>query len=238
MFKFLKFKRKKERAAIEAPINPADITAQQLVERFHSESALCDPSRRRLLLDAAVCTQDEIELRALTVDVRHRAGERCRELGQLQQGIVTVRQSQDDMRQCADIIDAHMKAHNAAVDKLEETAQHTEDRFDSLVRMAANVEQASQMLSDNMQALARRPSRRRKPPKRNDIGEQGMAALLDDGEQRLAQLQEDLKHMDLERFGAALGDLEVLVSEFEKSIRRRAQRVAQLQEGPTQVKVH
>jgi chemotaxis protein histidine kinase CheA len=160
MFKFLRFHRKKGKAIEPAPELP-DFTASQLVQRFHSESALCDPSHRRILIEAAETTQAQIQLRKEASNARQMAVDRCHALAELQSSVVSVRQSQDEIRCRAKMVEDHIGAHDAPRTFLEGKTSEFEQKIDSLRAMTGMVEQATVCLEEDMRKTAQRRARSR-----------------------------------------------------------------------------
>jgi hypothetical protein len=155
-------KGKKEAAAIAAFAAP-DITVQKLVERFHSESALCtDVDRRKLLQGAAGVTEEHLVLRTMTLNTRHGAAETCKQLKQLATDASDVRESQELFRQHAGLATVHLAAHDTVVRGLRDSSVAEVDRkLESLSTMADHVTTATEMLGHNMRVLSRRQPRRR-----------------------------------------------------------------------------
>ena len=160
MFKFLRKKniiKQKKTPAEDCP----DFTAQQLVQRFHSESALCDPSHRQILIEAAEETHAQIQLRQNAADVKHQAAERCQQLATLQTSVTDLRASHDDMLGRAERMRTHIIVHNAPIPDLEERACGYEQKIHSLAEMADMVQQATDELEVNLKKSAQKRTRSR-----------------------------------------------------------------------------
>lgn len=152
MFTFIKSLRRKSKKAIQdVKESQHSMTAQQLVETFHSESALCDPAQRRVLIEAAACTQQQIDMRKGMYEAQQAAIERCRALGELQRSVTDLRNEHSDASSRAVRARTHLDvAQNGPIQMLQETASSVEERMDSLRSMAGFVEEASACLSEEL----------------------------------------------------------------------------------------
>lgn len=160
MFKFLR-RRKKGQAIGPAP-EEFDITAQQLVQRFHSEGSLCDPRQRRILLDAAACTQQQIDLRLHTEEAQKAAAKQCMALSELQTNIVSLRESDCDLKHAAMRVHTHIDVVRAPMEYLEnEKVACYEERIDSLISMTEKIEQATGCLEEELRTVAQKRARSR-----------------------------------------------------------------------------
>lgn len=160
MFKFLR--RKKKGQAIGPVPEEYDITAQQLVQRFHSEGSLCDPRQRRILLDAAACTQQQIDLRLNKEEAHKAAAEQCTVLSELQTNIVSLRESDCDLKHAAMRVHTHIDVVRAPMEYLEtEKVACYEERIDSLISMTEKIEQATGCLEEELRTVAKRRARSR-----------------------------------------------------------------------------
>jgi hypothetical protein len=156
MFKFLRKKttkkQKKGTPEIEAREEFPDFTAQQLVQRFHSESSLCDPSHRRILIEAAEETHAQIQLRQSTLDVRQQAADSCRQLKKLQTSVTDLRASQQDIDVRATLVQDHIAVHNAPIPMLEQKTDEYQERIVSLVAMTDMIQQAAETVEGDWKA--------------------------------------------------------------------------------------
>lgn len=180
MFKFLRKKniiKQKKSPTEDIP----DFTAQQLVQRFHSESALCDPSHRHILIEAAEETHAQIQLRQHTVDVKHQAAERCQQLATLQTSVSDLRASHDDMLGRAERMRTHIIVHNAPIPDLEERTCGYEQKIHSLAEMADMVQQATDELEVNLKKSAQKRARSRSKAHTRDSLEFGGKAQFGGG---------------------------------------------------------
>eukprot|EP00892_Ulva_mutabilis_P005764 jgi/Ulvmu1/355/UM001_0361.1 len=161
MFSFIKsFRRKSKKAIQRVEEEQPTITAQQLVETFHSESALCDPAQRNLLIQAAACTQQQIDMRRGVSEVQYDAIERCHALGDLQRSVISLRKCHSEVSSRAERAGTHLDvARNGPIQMLEETAHSVEQRMDSLRSMTGFVEEASACLSEELNAYTARSRR-------------------------------------------------------------------------------
>lgn len=160
MFKFLR--RKKKGQAIQPAPEEYDMTAQQLVERFHSEGCLCDPHQRRILMDAAACTQQQIDLRCHTEEAQKVAAQQCMALSELQTNIVSLRESDCDLKHRAMRVHTHIDVVRAPMEYLEtEKVAGYEERFDSLNSMTDMVTEAAGTLTVELNTVAQRRARSR-----------------------------------------------------------------------------
>lgn len=161
MFSFIKSLRRKSKKAIQdVKDSQYSMTAQQLVETFHSESALCDPAQRRMLIEAAACTQQQIDMRKGMYEAQQAAIERCRALGELQRSVTDLRSEHSDASSRAVRARTHLDvAQNGPIQMLQETASSVEERMDSLRSMAGFVEEASACLSEELNRATARSRR-------------------------------------------------------------------------------
>lgn len=161
MFSFIKsLRRKSKKAVSEVEDDRPSVTAQQLVQTFHSESALCDPAQRDLLIEAAACTQQQIDMRRGMHEVQHAAIERCRALGDLQKSVASLRKCHSEVSSAAVRASTHLDvARHGPIQMLEDTASSVEERMDSLRSMAGFVEEASACLSEELNAYTARSRR-------------------------------------------------------------------------------
>lgn len=169
MFSFIKSLRRKSKQAIQDGNDlQHTMTAQQLVQTFHSESALCEPARRRMLIQAAACTQQQIDLRKSMSEAQSDAIQSCRDLGDLQKSVEHLRVEHSDVSSRAVRARTHLDvARNGPIQMLEETAHSVEERMDSLRSMTGFVEEASACLSEE---LNRATARSRRASMRRSIG--------------------------------------------------------------------
>lgn len=155
MFKFLR-RRRKGQAIGPAP-DVFDITAQQLVQRFHSEGSLCDPRQRRMLLDAAACTQQQIDLHWDKNEAKQTAAQQCMVLSELQTNIVSLRESDYDLKRAALRVHTHIDVVKAPMEYLEtEKVACYEERIDSLISMTEKIEEATGCLEEELRSAERR----------------------------------------------------------------------------------
>eukprot|EP00892_Ulva_mutabilis_P005775 jgi/Ulvmu1/356/UM001_0362.1 len=160
MFKFLR--RRKKGQAIGPVPEEFDITAQQLVQRFHSEGSLCDTRQRGILLDAAACTQQQIDLRLNKEQAHKAAVEQCNALSELQTNIVSLRESDSDLKHTALRVHTHIDVVRAPMEYLEtEKVACYEERFESLISMTEKIEQATGCLEEELRTVAQRRARSR-----------------------------------------------------------------------------
>lgn len=170
MFSFIKsLKRKSKKALQDVKDSQESITAQQLVETFHSESALCDPAQRRVLVEAAACTQQQIDMRRGMYEAQQAAIERCRALGELQRSVAHLRGEHSAVSSRAVRARTHLDvAQNGPIQMLEDTTHAVEERMDSLRSMTGFVEEASACLSEEInRATAKRASMHRRRSSRS-----------------------------------------------------------------------
>jgi hypothetical protein len=183
---FIKNKReKKEAAAAIAAFAAPDITVQKLVERFHSESALCtDVDRRKLLQGAAGVTEEHLALRTMTLNTRQGAAETCMQIKQLATDANDIRASQEMFRQHAGLATVHFAAHDTVVRGLRDSSvAEVDQKLESLSTMTQHVTTATEVLGHNMRALSR--SRPRRKSKFRHTGNEDQA----DVQQALEELQ-------------------------------------------------
>lgn len=166
VFKFLRkkniLKKKKGSGQIDAAEEFPDFTPQQLVQRFHSESALCDPSHRRMLIEAAEETRALMQLHETTVDVKHRAAKHCQKLAQMQSSVTDLRASQQEIELRARSCQDHIAAHNAPIQEvLTKQTDEVEDKIFSLVEMTDMIQQAVETVEEDCHAVQQKRARSR-----------------------------------------------------------------------------
>ena len=186
MFNFLARNKKArdQSDAIAAGAAP-NISMQQLVERFHSESALCtDGDRRRLLQSAAGVTEEHLALRHMAINTREGAATTCMHLKQLRAQSVEVRASQEMFRREANNAEATLAAQDVAVRGLrDESIADAERKLRSLSTMTEHVTTAADVLESNMRTL----SRQRRQQKRQSLARR---AREDEGPEAQAAVEE------------------------------------------------
>lgn len=170
MFSFIKSLRRKSKKALQdVKESEHSMTAQQLVETFHSESALCDPAQRQVLIEAAACTQQQIDMRRGMYEAQQAAIERCRDLGELQRSVAHLRGENSAVSSRAFRAQTHLDvAHSGPIQMLEESTSAVEERMDSLRSMTGFVEEASACLSEELnRATAKRATMQRRRTSRS-----------------------------------------------------------------------
>lgn len=148
-------KRRREEAIAHFAV--ADVPVEKLLERFHSDSALCtDTNQRRILQEAVGVTEQHITLRNVAINSRQMGAETCVQIARLHDDAGEVRRSQDVIRSQAGLASATFAAHHAVVDGLRDhQVADAEQKLESLSTMAEHVTTATQVLGQNMRALSR-----------------------------------------------------------------------------------
>jgi hypothetical protein len=256
MFKFLKNLKPKKGKVIEPAEVFPDITAQQLVQRFHSESALCDPSHRRILLEAAEETHAQIQLRSKATSVKNDAANRCRDLVHLQSSVTDLRASQQDLHARATVMQDHIAAHDAPIPFIQDKTDEVENKMRSLVAMTDMIQEAAGTLEVDLKASAQKRARSRNRARMRSSLEQhaqGMgeldfdpsASCLEFGRSRvdldmerpLTELVRETheyldensrtwEQIDMNALNKELAAVKVLLEEYEESTLRREERLA------------
>lgn len=161
---FGKSKKSRDKTDAIAACAAPEVSVQKLVERFHSESALCtDVDRRRLLQSAAGVTEEHLALRHVAINTREGAASTCMHLKELRKQSVEVRASQELFRREASNAEATLAAQDLAVRGLrDDSVAAAERKLASLSTMTDHVTTATEVLGSNMRALSRqRPNKRR-----------------------------------------------------------------------------
>ena len=151
---------KKKREAIEQFAVP-DVPVEQLLERFHSDSAATvDINRKRILQSAAAVAEQNIVIRDVAINTRQGAAETCRQLQRLRDDSLDVRASQEVFRASVDATRHTFSAQSAAVEGIRDhSVAEAEHKLESLSTMADHVATATEQLGANMRAMSRSRAR-------------------------------------------------------------------------------
>ena len=251
MFKFLRKIKQKKKQCEQFP----DFTPQQLVQRFHSESALCDPSHRHILIEAAEQTHAQIQIRQHAADVKRQAVEGCRQLSELQTSTIDLRESRETIHGRAKLMEDHISVYEAPIEGyLKEKTDENEEKIHSLVQMADMVLQATDTLEMDLRASAQRLARSRSKarmrqsmehaqfksgldfdpsasctefgPGRLSVGETSLVELVKQTLDYLDEIPRRWEHIDTDALHKELDEVHELLEEYEDSTRRREERLA------------
>jgi hypothetical protein len=236
MFKFFSRNKENKRKRDEAiaAFAVADVPVEKLLERFHSDSALCsDSNQRRLLQEAVGVTEQHITLRNVTFNSRRVGAETCLQIRRLQDDSHDVRASQEAFRTQADIATATFAAHNAVVVGLRDhSVAEAEQKLESLSTMAAHVTTATEVLGHNIRAMSRqrqpRMQRRRSSSRCHpEEGPNGIQGTLAHYSSVVSGMEVQLQHLQategenaevMRDYAHSLGAIEQLISSMEERI--------------------
>jgi chromosome segregation ATPase len=189
-------------------------TAQQLVERFHSESTLCSDRRRGLAMYyAAEQTRHEIQLTDSVLSLRENVLGSCRHLGELDTNLTRLRQSQEDVRQTFRTAEATLAAQRVMMDDLGQKTQETQDKLTCLETMTSCVTEATAMLSENIQAAANKAARLRWSEKAGGAEAGDAGAKLKECWEHVDAVDKDLQQFQQGEMQDVLNDLERMTAE-------------------------
>lgn len=155
--------------------------ASQLVERFYSESALCDSRQlRRILHGAAIATKDEIDIAAQRVAMFSGCRAQYQQYTSLREGVSELRASHDKFRQQAGIVSCHVSAHHSAVSGMEADVREREAQVTMFQEVEANIESSLSELAARLEEFTANAGRRPEPSASADVDITAEMALLKD----------------------------------------------------------